>query len=60
MEVRKFIAGHRYESPVYYTLKRGIAKSGGLITTIWLPIKDDVNPSHWIKRGVALAFHNDN
>ena len=60
MEVSKFMAGHRYESPVYYTLKRGIAKNGGLITRIWLPIKDDVNPLHWIKRGVALGFHNDN
>lgn len=60
MEMPKFIAGTRYECPVYYTLKRGISKSGSLITTIWLPLSNNVKATHWIKRGVALGCQNDN
>lgn len=60
IEIENFSAGHRYECPVYYTLARGISKEGTLITIIWLPVKDDVDPSHWIKRGVALGCHTAN
>lgn len=58
--MKKFVSGHRYECPVYYTLKRGISKNGGLISRIWLPVNEKVSPKHWIKRGVALGLHNDN
>lgn len=59
IEMNKFKAGHRYECPVYYTLKQTIGRNGDLITRIWLPMKDNMNSTHWIKRGVALGFHND-
>lgn len=59
MNQKNFTNVGRYECPVYYSLKRGISKSGNLICRIWLPVKSDTNPSHWIKRGVALGLHND-
>lgn len=57
MEARKFNADDRYECPVYYTLKRGASPNGSLITKIWLPVKDGINPAHFTKRGVVLGCH---
>lgn len=59
MEMKQFNAGKRYECPVYYTLERSISKNSNLITSFWLPIKDDVRPEHWIKRGAALGCHTE-
>lgn len=59
IEVKKFNANGRYECPVYYTLKRGVSKNGSLVTSIWLPIKEGVDPAHYAKRGVVLGCHTE-
>lgn len=51
----KFNAEGRYECPVYYTLKR----NGNLVTKIWLPVNNGINPAHFAKRGVVLGCHTE-